>query len=321
MWRVVILSLLAVVSVAAQDQGQTSIVRLDPKLDGIVLPGTKIERLADTPGPGTREGPIWIRNGGYLLYSDMPAKTIIKWTQDNTVATFLEHTDSDGVTLDDDGRIVWAADGQVVRLEQDGSRTVLASQYSGKPLNNPNDLVYKSDGSLYFTDPGHVKRDKDQNFTFPDVPSVYLLKQGELRLLTKDIVRPNGLAFSPDEKYLYLNDTLKMTITRYEVQPDDTIRNPKLVIDMNSGKGSCAYPCSLGYPDGMKVDKKGNIYCTGLGGVWIISASGKHLGTILIPDRPANLAFGDADGKSLFITSRPGLYRVRLVVSGSVPGP
>ncbi|MGB9067869.1 MAG: SMP-30/gluconolactonase/LRE family protein [Candidatus Acidiferrales bacterium] len=303
--------LMAAFLVTAQTPEGNKIVRLNSALDAIVSSDAKVEKLPDSPGPDTREGPTWIRKGGYLLYSDMGAKVINKWNpRDNKVSVFQERTGSDGITLDRQGRIVYCAHGdhQIVRLEKDGGRTTLAREYQGRPLESPNDLVYKSDGSLYFTDTGSHN------------PGVYLLKGTELQMLINDMPKPNGLAFSPDEHYLYINDSARRTITRFDMQPDDTIHNGQLVVDMNAGHEPCKFPCPDGYPDGMKVDKKGNIYSTGPGGIWIMSPDGTHLGTIQItPDRPSNLGFGDSDGKTIYITCRPGLYKVRFKIPGIRP--
>jgi gluconolactonase len=315
---IIFFSITAALFAVAHAQMRSSIIRLDPALDSIVPPDAKVEKLADNPGPGTREGPLWIHKSGYLLYSDMNAKVINKWDPLNgKVSTFLENTDSNGLTLDRQARIVFAADGQIVRVEKNGQRTVLASQYQGKPLVVPNDLIYKSDGALYFTDPnrgGSVR-----------TPYIYLLRSGELKLLTEDMILPNGLAFSPDEKYLYVADTMRMNILRFDVHPDDSITNGQLFFDENADRMH-PYP-DVGVPDGMKVDQRGNVYCTGPAGIWIISPEGKHLGTILVPDPenpgrirgPSNLAFGGSDGKTMFITSRPGLYRIRLKIPGIRP--
>ena len=327
------------VSCAARLFGQAGgeIIRLDPKLDEIVSSDARVEKLAD--GFGFVEGPVWVRQGGYLLFSDIPANVINKWTPDGKVSVFLKPsgftgTDpsdvgsqnnngkevvtligSNGLTLDPQGRIVLAAHGDraIVRIEKNGQRTVLADRYDGKRLNSPNDLVYKADGALYFTDPsaGLRKRDDDPKKELP-FNGVYMLKDGSLQLLDKTFKVPNGLAFSPGEKYFYVNDTTRKLIMRYEVQVNDTVANGQVFIDMNSDNAP-------GVPDGMKVDQKGNVYCTGPGGFWIMSSEGKHLGTVKAPELPANLAFGDADGKTLYLTARTGLYRIHLKIAGIRP--
>jgi|SRR5579872_4756649 len=337
---IVFLSVVAIVSAAAsRAQDWSLIVRLNPAIDDILANDAKLEKVA--AGFGFVEGPVWVRNGGYLLFSDIPANVINKWNPSNgKVSVFLPYsgftgTDDTGVgmqfsnghdtvtllgsnavTVDPKGRVAYCAHGdhQVVRLEADGRRTVLASQYEGKRLNSPNDLVFKSDGALYFTDPPAGLRDMDKD-PKKELPfnGVYLLKDGKLQLLVKDLPLPNGLAFTPDEKYLYVNDSIKKTITRFEVLPDDTITNGKVIIDMTPDKAP-------GGPDGMKVDSKGDIYCSGPGGYWIISPEGKHLGTILMSDMPVNLAFGDDDGKTLYMTAFTALYRIRLKVPGPIPG-
>lgn len=333
----IVLAIVALGLPGAQAQERSLIVRLNPAIEDILPPDAKVEKLVSNFG--FLEGPVWVRKGGYLLFSDIPANVISKWSPDDgKVSIFLAYsgftgTDDSGagmqlnngfatvtllgsnaVTLDSHGRVVYCAHGdrQVVRLEEDGRRTVLASQYEGKRLNSPNDLVYKSDGSLYFTDPaaglrnGNDDPKKELPFT-----GVYLLKDGKLQLLTKDF-RPNGLAFTPDEKHLYLINSDKKSILRYDVQPDDTITNGQVFIDMSLDKAP-------GGPDGMKVDQKGNVYCTGPGGFWIMSAEGKHLATVLTPEVVANLAFGGADGKTLFLMGRTSLYQIHLKVPGILP--
>jgi gluconolactonase len=321
-----------------QAQNWNFVARLNPELDDIIPGDAKVEKLASSFG--FLEGPVWVHKGGYLLFSDIPANVIFKFSPDtgkvsvavpysgftgvdasgagmqlNDGQGMVTLLGSNGVTLDPQGRIVYCAHGdrQVVRLEADGRRTALANQFEGKRLNSPNDLVYKSDGSLYFTDPPAGLRDGDKD-PKKELPfnGVYLLKDSQLRLLIKDMTLPNGLAFTPDEKYLYVNDSVKKTIMRYEVQPDDTLANGKLLVDMSPDKAP-------GGPDGMKVDQKGNIYCTGPGGFWILSPDGIHLGTVLTSELPANLAFGDADGKTLYLTARTGLYRIHLKIPGIVP--
>jgi gluconolactonase len=328
---VLLLSALAVMGQSGE------VVKLDPKLDGIVPADAKVEKLAGNLG--FAEGPVWVRQAGYLLFSDIPANVISKWTPDGKTSVAVKPSGftgadasdvgsqnnngkevvtligSNGVTLDREGRIVFAAHGDrnVVRIEKNGQRTVLVDRYEGKRLNSPNDLVYKADGALYFTDPafGLRKRDEDPKKELP-FNGVYLLKEGKLQLLDKTFTAPNGLALAPGEKYLYVDDSAKKLIMRFDVQSGDTIGNGKTFIDMNSDP-------SPGVPDGMKVDQNGNVYCTGPGGVWILSPEGKHLGTVKAPEIPANLAFGDSDGKTLYLTARTGLYRIRLKVAGIRP--
>ena len=319
----IFLSIVAALAAAAGAQKAKQVDRLDPALDQIVSPDASIEKLAS--GFQNLEGPVWVRKGGYLLFSDIPANVINKWSPaDGKVSAFLERSGftgtesarngqgSNGITLDHRGRVVFCATGdrQVVRLEKDGKRTVLASEYEGKRLNGPNDLVYKSDGSLYFTDGSP----RDPKTGIPR--AVYLLKGGKLQMLTKDLTANNGLALAPGEKALYIiNDPLpKMIIMRYDLLPDDTIANGKVFIDMGQDQ-------QTGHPDGMKVDQKGNVYSVGPGGVWVVSPEGKHLGTILAGDL-TNLAFGDADGKTLYMTGRrphAELFRVRLKIPGIRP--
>jgi gluconolactonase len=300
---------------AATEQG--SVVRLDPALDRIVSPDAKLEPLADAPGRFTREGPVWLRDGGYLIYTvrngnrhaGSPPPTdsdVVKWDpRTGAVSLFVPSLKSDGNTVDPKGRIVSAVNigtGQIVRVEKDGKRTVLVDQYQGRPI-NPNDLVFRSDGSLYFSSPPRFKSN--------DTPSVFMLRDGKLDLLTTDIKHPGGLAFTPDEKHLYIVDNPQ--IAKLDVSPDGTIANARVFFDMSDQK-----PLANS-PDGLKVDTEGNVYVTGPFGIWIISPEGKHLGTILEPHRPANLAFGGPDGKTLFITSRPGLSRIQLKVAGRLP--
>ena len=211
------------------------------------------------------------------------------------------------MTLDRQGRLIVCAQGDrsLVRLEKNGSRTILADRYEGKRLNGPNDVVMKSDGAFYFTDRGSgLRAQTDRELSFR---GVFRVKDGKVQLLLKDDAQgvvPNGLAFSLDEKHLYLTNEKEIRI--FDVQPDGTVANGRLFVDMSAEKTATN--------DGMKVDRKGNLYATSPGNLWIVSGTGKHLGTIVTPNhiRPTNVAFGDADGKGLYITGGKNLWRIRM---------
>jgi len=306
------------------------VIRKDPAIDAIVPPNPKIFKLAE--GFKFTEGPVWDRKGSYLLFSDPNNNTIYKYApeQNGQLTVFREKSGyegadiaeygqpgSNGLTFDQEGRLTINQHGnrRVVRLGSDGELTVLADKFEGKRLNSPNDLVYRSDGTLYFTDPpfGLPKFFKDPRKELP-FSGVFAVKDGNVRLVTKDFTGPNGIAFSPDEKYLYVGDwdEKKKVVMRYEVQRDGSVKNGKVFFDMTSTPGEDAL-------DGMKVDKAGNLYVSGPGGLWILSPEGKHLGTIVPPKHPHNFAWGDTDGKTLYLCARSGLYRMRLNIEGVRP--
>jgi gluconolactonase len=224
---------------------------------------------------------------------------------------------SNGLTLDAQGRLTVNEHGnrRVVRLDGNGRATVLADRYQGKRLNSPNDLVYRSDGALFFTDPafGLPKVFDDPRKELP-YQGVYSLHQGRLRLLTDALSGPNGLAFSPDEKYLYVGnwDDRHKVVMRYPVRPDATIGPGEVFFDMTNAPGEDAI-------DGVKVDRQGNVYVSGPGGLWVLSPQGRHLGTIVTPMHVHNMAWGDADGQTLYLCARNGLYRMRLGIPGIQP--
>jgi gluconolactonase len=324
----------------AQSSAGSSIIRLDPGLDKLVNRDAKVELLKGEFF-GFLEGPVWVQeeHRGYLLFSDMAANCIYKWTQDGKLSVFQEKsgftgTDpsnagleinngrlqvivwgSNAITLDPQHRPVWCQHGDraVVRLEQDGTRTVLAEGYEGKRFSGPNDLVIKSDGAVYFTDNIAGLRGGDKN-PLREMPfhGLYLIQNGKVTLLAKDPhgAAPNGIAFSPDERILYVNGGKK--ISAFDVLSDDTIGNERILIDMSSESAQ-------GNTDGMKVDKSGNVYCVGPGGIWIVSPRGVHLGTIRVPEASSNLAFGGTDGRSLYIVAHRGLYRLQMMVAGIHP--
>jgi gluconolactonase len=317
------------------------IERLDPALNEIVPSDAKLELMAS--GFKWTEGPVWTHEG-YLLFADIPSNSIRKLGDDGQVTIFMKPSGytgaapyagpepgSNGMTLDHKGRLTVAghAARNVWRLEALNPlvpKTILADTYQGKRLNSPNDLVYRSDGSLYFTDPPYGLRTQDEKDPAIElsmngvyrIPAAESQKPGAppnreaLQLLIKDLPRPNGIAFSPDEKYLYVANTLPKIWMRYPVNQDGSLENGKVFFDARSDT-------RLGSPDGMKVDQKGNLYSTGPGGIWIFSPSGTHLGTIDLPGSTANMNWGDADGKTLYITESDNVLRIRLNIAGVRP--
>jgi gluconolactonase len=321
------------------------IQRLDPSLDHIVSADTKLERVATGFDKWT-EGPVWTRQGT-LLFAEIPANNIVEWVPGQGAHVFMHpsgykgstpykgvESGSNGMTLDADGRVTVAGHaGRTVwrfeSLDPHGQITVLADSYQGKKLNSPNDLVYKSDGSLYFTDPpyGLQTQGDDDPEKELKINGVYRIlgarqqKPGaepdreKLQLVIKDLGRPNGIAFSPDEKFLYIAESGKSVWLRYRVQPDGSVTDEKLFLDPASEQ-SPGSEKTVGGPDGIRVDKNGNLYGSGPGGVWIISPEGKHLGTVKVPERVSNVAWGDADGKTLYITASTSVYRIKLKAEG-----
>lgn len=254
------------------------------------------------------EGPVW-HPGGFLLFSDLPANRIYQW-QDEKIEIFRQDSgNADGNALDREGRLLSAEyrHRRISRLEKDGTIVTLASQYEGKRLNSPNDLVVKSDGSIYFTDPsyglesyGLKKQPSELGFS-----GVYRISpDGQLTLLVKDLTHPNGIAFSPNEQKLYVSDFRQDIIWVFDVQHDGTLRSGIIFAQPED-------------PDGIKVDSQGNVYSTGLSGLWVFSPSGQLLDRIELPEVPANLTWGDRDYKSLYITARKSIYRLRMKVPGS----
>src|SRR5215831_9983383 len=310
---------------AARSEGL--VVKRDPGLEAIVPADAKIEKIAG--GFQFTEGPVW-HPDGYLLFSDPNNNVIYRWSPLGQVSVYrtksgykgidigeYHQPGSNGLTLDRDGRLTINEHGnrRVTRLEKNGVLTVLADRHEGKRLNSPNDLVYRSDGALFFTDPpfGLPKVYDDPRKELP-FSGVFCLCQGKLRLVSRDLNGPNGLAFSPDKKYLYVGnwDAAKKVVMRYPVRPDGTLEKGEVFFDMTAAPGQDAL-------DGMKIDRAGNLYVTGPGGVWILSADGKHLGTIKGPEQPHNLAWGDDDGRTLYFAALTSIYRMRLKVEGIRP--
>jgi gluconolactonase len=304
------------------------ILRADAGLDAIVPASARIEKLAT--GFTFTEGPVWVRDGGYLLFSDPNENRIYRLSPDGQVSVYRTKSGyagvdigeygqpgSNGLTLDREGRLTINEHGnrRVTRLEKNGVLTVLADRYEGRRLNSPNDLVYRSDGALFFTDPpfGLPKFSDDPRKELP-YSGVYALVGGQLRLVNRDLAGPNGIAFSPDERFLYVGnwDPKSKVVMRYEVAKDGTLANGRVFYDLTDAPGEDAI-------DGVKVDTAGNVYVSGPGGLWILSPEGKHLGTIVGPEHPHNFAWGDEDGKTLYLCARTSIYRIRLNVAGVRP--
>ncbi len=305
------------------------IFAIDPKLNQIIDPSTHVQKIAD--GFSFTEGPVW-HPDGYLLFSDPNLNTIYRYDpKTSNISIYMSHSGytgddigdyfqpgSNGLTIDQQGRLIIDQQGnrRVVRIEKKGHLTVLADKIEGKRLNSPNDIVLKSDGSIYFTDPPYglpnFFKDKKKEL---DYQGVFMIKEGRIQVVAKDCGGPNGIAFSPDEKYLYVDNWdirdihHTKTIWRYEVQKDGTLRNGKIFFDCNQTEDEEAL-------DGMKVDKEGNLFVSAPGGVWIISSTGELLGKIITPERPANMAWGDEDAKTLYFTAHTSLYKVKTITGG-----
>ena len=306
--------------------GAGTIVRVDPAFDVLVPPDARIEKLAD--GFVFTEGPVWVRRGDpHLLFSDLRANAIKQWSPGAGVTDFMNlvfdgdpagrSVGSNGLAIDADGRLILCEHGnrRVSRIEADGSLTVLADRYDGKRLNSPNDAVYHSSGWLYFTDPpyGLAGQEGDPAREL-DVNGIYRLSpEGEVELLIGAQSRPNGLGFSPDERILYVanSDANQKVWFAYDVLDDGRLGPGRVFFDVQSETAS-------GAADGLTVDRDGNLFATGPGGVWVLGPDGTHLGTIQPDEVPANAAWGD-DGSTLYMTARTGLYRIRLTTSGPIP--
>ncbi len=308
------------------------VVRADKRMDQVIAPGAKIEVLAS--GFEWAEGPVWVRDAGYLLFSDIPRNSIMKWSDAGGVSLFLKPSGftgtvdygrepgSNGMTLDSEGRLVACEHGdrRISRLYTDGGKRTLVDNYQGKRLNSPNDLVFKSNGDLYFTDPPYGL---PKNFDDPrrelEFCGVYrLAKDGTLTLLTQELTRPNGIAFSPDEKTLYVanSDPDRAVWMKYPVKADGTLGAGSVLLDVTA-----EYKRGMpGLPDGMKVDAEGRLFAGGPGGIYVITPEGTVLGRIDTKQRTANCAWGD-DGTTLYMAADHYLCRIKTKTRAAVmPG-
>jgi gluconolactonase len=284
----------------------------DPKFRAVVGDDVTIERIAT--GFLFVEGPLW-HPSGYLLFSDMPGDHLRKWTAQGVV-TFREPcAQSNGLAWDRRGRLIVCehATSRVTRTESDGSRTVIAAHHDGKELNSPNDVVVRSDGGIYFTDPTYGR---NAYFGNPrplprDFRGVYRAdpEGGTVTLLADDFGQPNGLCFSRDERRLFVNDTERQHIRVFDVDPSGALANGRVFAETR-GEGA-------GAPDGMKIDSAGNIYCCGPGGIHVFDPDGRCLGVIRMPEYTANFCFGDDDLRSLYVAASTSVYRLRVAMPGT----
>jgi len=305
------------------------IYTIDPKLNSVIAPGTKVEKIAD--GFQFTEGPVW-HPDGYLLFSDPNTNTIYRYDPiTRNISVYISHSGytgadigeygqpgSNGLVIDRDGRLIIDQHGnrRVIRIEKKGPVTVLADKFNGKRFNSPNDIVLKSDGTIYFTDPPYgLPNFFDDKRKELDYSGVFMIKNNEVILVSKDLGGPNGLAFSPDEKFFYVTNWdirdihHTKTIWKYEVNPDGTLANGEIFFDFNFTEDEEAL-------DGLKIDKEGNLFVSAPGGIWVISPDAKLLGKIVTPERPANLAWGDEDAKTLYLTAHSSLYKIRVNTGG-----
>lgn len=320
------------VPLATAEEGKSfptmgKIERLDPRLDALIPKDARLEKLAD--GFAWSEGPVWIKEGSYLLFSDIPNNRIVKWKEGEGISDFMKpagYTGSrsrggepgtNGLLLDPQGRLVCCEHGdrRVSRVEKDGKKTTLADRFDGKRLNSPNDACYKSNGDLYFTDPPYgLEKNWDDPAREQDFCGVYRLsKDGKVTLLTKEMTRPNGICFSPDEKTLYVanSDPRKAIWMAFPVKADGTIGEGKVFFDATRW----VEQRKKGLPDGLKVDQKGNLFATGPGGVCIFAPDGTHLGTIDTGVPTANCGWGN-DGTVLYVTADKSLCRIKTSTKG-----
>ena len=287
---------------------------------GFVVPQAATAELSKSSSPLQRiatgflfvEGPVW-HPLGFLIFSDIPASTLYRWDPGDGVSVFRKPSGrANGNTLDRWGRLISAHHERYVsRIDPLGATAILASMFQGKALNSPNDVVVGRDGSLYFTDPPYGIHDHEEELGFYGIYRID--PRGRLILLAADLLRPNGLAFSPDFKRLYVNDSSTNQIHQFAVTAEGGLSERRLFAKMYD-------PTRTGVADGIKVDQKGNVYSTGPGGIWVFAPTGALLERVDVPEKASNLAFGDVDLKTLYVTASTSVYRMRVSVPGTPPG-
>src|SRR3984957_7930615 len=313
MQRMMVVVLAGCLLAIAQNRGGTprqfELKAESPKFWELFAKDARLEKIAG--GFGFTEGPVWDPHG-FVYVSDGEKNKLLRVYPDGRIETVLEIGDPDGSTLDAKGRLVTTASvlRAIIRVDPEGKYKVLADKYEAKKFNSPNDVILGPDGALYFTDPTlDLPKGEKQELAYQGV--FRLGMDGAVSLLTTELTQPNGLAFSPDGKRLYIDDTEKHDIRVYDVGAKGTLKNGRL---FGKEEGSD------GVPDGMRVDRKGNVFVTGPGGIWVWDPEGNHLGTILLPEIAANLNWGDADYRTLYITASTSVYRLKTRTRGFVPG-
>lgn len=300
----------SMVTASAQETRAFNLEPLSPAFWELIDRDAKLQKIAT--GFGFTEGPMW-DPAGFLYVSDETLNKIFRVYPDGGKEEVIALGDPDGNTFDRRHRLIDCASvlRAIIEITSDGKYKVLADRFEGKKFNSPNDVIVGPDGALYFTDPTlDLVAGEKQEIPFQ---GVYRLdEKGNVRLLAKDLKQPNGLAFSPDGKHLYVDDDDKRNIRVYDVAPDGTLRNGRIFGEEPGGKND-------GVPDGIKVDKHGNLFVTGPKGIWIWDAKGNHLGTIAMPEQPANLTWGDKDYRTLYITATTSVYRLETKTQGFVP--
>ena len=315
----------------AADSPYATLESLDPRFDALIAPGTKVDKIADDLE--WSEGPLWDVKRKTLLFSDIPRNVVMQWNADKGVSRFLESSGytgaapftgrepgSNGLTFDALGRLTLCQHGdrRISRREADGTMVPMATQFEGKRLNSPNDLVYDKPGALYFTDPPYglpgTFKDPGKELGFQGVYRV--ATDGKITLLTKELTAPNGLAFTPDYKTLYVANSQKEKPiwVAYPVKPDGSLGAGRVFADVSK-----YYKEGDGVPDGMKVDLQGHVFATGPGGVFVFTPDGTLLGRILTGVPTANVAWGE-DGSTLFITANHRVLRLKTKTQGQMPG-
>lgn len=297
-------------ALAAQTPRSFELKAESPRFWKLIARDARLDKVAGNFG--CTEGPVWDPRG-FVYVSDEEKNRVSRVYPDGRVETLLEIGDPDGSTLDAHGNLITTASvlRAIIQVDSTGKYKVLADKYDGKKFNSPNDIIFGPDGALYFTDPTlDLPKGEKQELSFQ---GVYRLgADGSLRLLTSDVNQPNGLAFSPDGHRLYIDDSRKREIRVYDVAANGDLKNGRL-FGKEEGKD--------GVPDGMRVDKKGNLFVTGPGGIWVWDPDGNHIGSIIIPESPANLNWGDRDHRTLYITARTSVYRLKTKTRGFVPDP